>query len=253
MTELDRHYLGGSSAAAAAGLSPFQSPYELWQRLMAPTEHVVKPNRYIYWGVALEPTIRMHYAVKHGVSVPDPGSDFGVIRHPLHDWARATPDGLVTAPDGARWGLEIKTADAKQAHHWGKSGSAKVPIQYKCQCYWYMWVTGLQRWDLVVLLGGNDYREYRLDWDEVWAMNKLVYPCIRFWIDHVETRAPPKATARYSAPATLQDKVELLAAYQLATRALTTAAQGLEHEIGDAVGAETDAFNLDALTALCGG
>lgn len=246
----DMYYIGGSSSAAAAGLSPWQSPYELWQRLMAPTKHEVKPNRYIYWGNVLEPVVRCHYAVLHGVAVDVP-SGFGNIKHSQHPWARATPDGLVTAPDGAKWGMEIKTADKAQAHRWGASGTSKYPIQYRCQCVWYMWVTGLKRWDLCVLLGGNEYREYRLDWDETWALDKLVTPCIKFWRNHVEPRTPPKNKARYVAPSGLQDKVELLDAYGAAIRALTTASQSLEHELGDAVEAETE-LNLDAIAALCG-
>ena len=60
----------------------------------------------LHWGVKYEPLSRMIYEWKYGTHV----SDFGVIKHPMHSFIGASPDGIVVNPDSDRFGymLEIK-------------------------------------------------------------------------------------------------------------------------------------------------
>jgi len=234
----DRHYLGGSTCSAAAGLSHYLSPYELWRRLTGPVPEPREPSRYLYWGTVLEPVVRMHYGILHQCKVYVPPG-FGCYSHPTYAWAKATPDGLVLdASDKATHGLEIKTADSMQAHRWGRAGTAKVPVEYKAQCHWYMWVTGHRRWDLVVLIGGNDYREYVIDYDEVFA-RKLTEACIRFWQDHVEAMVPPPRTAGHRPEPSTGEKAEQIASIRLAVNTLMARQQQLEYEIGESISLES--------------
>ena len=58
-----------------------------------------------------------------------------------------------------------------------------------------MWVTGITRWDVGVLIGGNDFRHYALTADPV-LQQHLAERVRRFWEDHVLAGVPPEVTAR---------------------------------------------------------
>jgi predicted phage-related endonuclease len=58
------------------------------------------------------------------------------------------------------------------------------------QCHWSMLVTGLDTWDVAVLLGGNDWRWYRLNYDEAIA-TALQEKGYDFWHNYVEAQKEP--------------------------------------------------------------
>jgi len=61
-----------------------------------------------------------------------------------------------------------------------------------------MIVTGMQRWDSTVLIGGNKWRWYRIDHDaETAAM--ILDAMERFWTDHILADVPPQITGSESA------------------------------------------------------
>ena len=241
----DRHYIGGTGAATVCGKNPYTSPYQLWQRLKNP-EPEKPPSRYIYWGVVLEPVIRTHYMVLHQCQVSS-GYAFGQYVHPVYPWARATPDGII----GRELGLEIKTADASQARHWGKSGTGKVPIQYMYQCQWYMWITGIKAWDLVVLIGGNDYREYRIEYDDEHA-RKTAACALEFWTRYIDgDEIPPRIAAKAPSRDTIEVCLDDIGAIDTAVSALVGRKQTLENRIASMV--DASAWNLSAIEALSKG
>ena len=63
-------------------------------------------NTPMHWGVKYEPVTIMLYEKKYGTTV----SDFGCIRHPAIDYIGASPDGINTDVDNARYGrmIEVK-------------------------------------------------------------------------------------------------------------------------------------------------
>lgn len=160
--------IGGSEAAAALGLSPYTPPIVLWQNKRAEVAGLAPPfpvieNPAIRWGVYLEEPVKRAYAERFGVEVETPPAS---VTHPEHPWRRATPDGLVRDADGTiNRGVEIKTASHRMAHLWGEDGSDVVPEHYAVQCLWYMHVLDVYIWDLAVLIGGSDFRCYRLGRD----------------------------------------------------------------------------------------
>ncbi len=247
---IDRYYIGGSSCAAAAGLSPYTSRYDLWHKLKHPDAAPQVANRYTYWGTVLEMPIRCHYGIAHGVGIAT-DEIFGNRTHPSHAWARGTPDGIVTDVNGVVWGLEIKTAGAKQSSKWGRSGGKKVPIQYKAQCYWYMWITGLRRWDLAVLIDGSDYREFQLDWDPKFG-DKLIADCIEFWEKYVLADVAPPRDHQPLPVQTAEEQLAELELTRLAIAALSQRATTQEQKLGAAIDTEGDDWNLDILAAMCG-
>jgi putative phage-type endonuclease len=153
--------LGGSEVAAALGLSPWCSPFTLWHRkrgLVGPGEE----TQSMYWGKKSEPMILAEYKDRHGVAWLDyPCTSYA------NDWRIAAPDAR--ADDEL---VEIKTADKNDAWEWGDDGSddpTAIPPYYRVQCLWYSDLLNEHRMSLAVLIGGNDYREYVVPWDQAEA------------------------------------------------------------------------------------
>ena len=169
--EVRRHGIGGSDVAAMMGLSPYRTPYETWAEksgLIESPDISDKPS--VMWGNILEPVIGEHYKSLH----PDRTVKRlnAVCRSKKRPWAQASLDYEVKDPD-LGWGvLEIKTAGARSAAQWDEG----VPLYYLTQVTHYMSVTGRPFADVAVLIGGNDYREYRVmrDEDDIRAVDEAV-------------------------------------------------------------------------------
>lgn len=186
-TQIERHGIGGSDAAAIVGLNPYEAPIDVWLRLTGRVGET-PDNEPMYWGRELEPVIRKRYSNDHNVSIFVP---IAPLYHPVKSWARGTPDGIVIDTAGEwQWGVECKTAGAHMARDWGADNSDEIPPAYACQATWYMWLTGLDRWDFPVLFGGQGYRVFRVNRDDD-AIAFLTDACERFWHDHVVADVEP--------------------------------------------------------------
>src|SRR5215469_14323159 len=83
--------IGGSDAAAALGLSPWQTPYDLWEQKTgrAPPIEQTEP---MLWGHLLEDIVRREYARRTGLEARPVAE---MIRHPHRSWMFAHLDGEV--------------------------------------------------------------------------------------------------------------------------------------------------------------
>ena len=176
--------IGGSDVAAICGLSRWKSPMDVYlDKIGAGGE--VEQNEAMYWGSAIEAVIRQRFADDHPeflVTAEEP-----LAEHPDHPFMVASYDGLVYDIGGdliAGW--EGKTASAYKREEW--SGES-VPDEYWLQCQHYLAVSGLPRWYLSVLIGGNDYREFIIERDDE-AIEMLIRRATEFW-HLVETQTPP--------------------------------------------------------------
>lgn len=154
--------LGGSEIASVVGLSPWVSRFALWHRKagMIGKQDI---NSSMGWGTRMEPVIVEKWCEDNPEAKPLPG---GTFRSDEHSWKIANPDHLV---EGAL--LEVKTADKYDGWKWGKSGTTEIPPYYACQIQWYMDVLGLPLAHMAVLIGGNDYRTYKIPYspeDAAW-------------------------------------------------------------------------------------
>lgn len=213
--EARRSGIGGSDVAAVLGVSPWTSPLQLYLDKIgeAPPERETDQQ---LWGVLLEDVVAREYARRHGVTV-QPGPQ--MLRHPDYPWAFANVDRVV---DGGRRGVEVKTTFWFAAG-WGEPGTDEMPQHVVAQVAWYAGITGIEEWDVPVLIGGSDLRVYRYRRDPgLEAM--LLDVCGRWWREHVEARVPP--APRSSAEAALRwprdtgDQVYASADVELTARAL---------------------------------
>ena len=183
--EVRRKGVGGSDVAAIMGLSDYRSPYEVWsEKCGLTTAPDLSGNSAVQWGNILEPVIASHYSDLHPNTIVTPGSC--VMRSLKRPWAQASLDYEIQVPGLGRGILEIKTSGSRSAAQWDEG----VPIYYLTQVAHYMSVTGWGFADVAVLIGGQDYREYRImrDQEDIDAVEQAVDG---FW-HLVETRTEPE-------------------------------------------------------------
>ena len=196
--------IGGSDAAAAVGLNPYQSQLELWMiktgRFTENTSEseanqhsseIPDIDSKMYWGQILEPIVAQHYTKVTGRKVRKVNA---ILQHADSDksWMLANIDYRVVGSDEVQL-LECKTAGEYGAKLW-KDG---VPEYVECQVQHQLAVTGLQAADVCVLICGQQLKIYRIERDEE-LIAKLIELERLFW-RYVQSNIPPCADGSESA------------------------------------------------------
>lgn len=179
--------IGGSDVAAVMGLSPWRSPYETWCEktgLAQPEDISDKPA--VYWGNKLESLVGDEYRKRHpDRTVRRVNAMCRSIEAP---WAQASLDYEVRDPE-LGWGvLEIKTAGLRSTDHWEHG----APVFYLTQIAHYLRVTGRPFADVAVLIGGQDFREYRYLREDL-DVDLVAQAVDTFWNVNVLTNKEPDA------------------------------------------------------------
>ncbi|NLT94836.1 MAG: hypothetical protein GXW85_04770 [Clostridia bacterium] len=179
--EYRKRGIGGSDAAAIAGLSPWKSPIAVWLEKTSQVEPE-EPGEAAYWGKVLEDIVAQEFAKRTGFKVRRRNA---ILQHHEYPWMIANVDRLVV---GDNAGLECKTTSAFNAKEWEQD---EVPAQYLVQVQHYMAVTGYSAWWLAVLIGGNTFIYKKIERD-----NELIQQLIEiekdFWENHVLAGVPPE-------------------------------------------------------------
>jgi putative phage-type endonuclease len=152
--------MSASKIAAVVGLSPWDSRFSLWHRMagLVPPEPDDDTKRR---GHYLEPAVATWFADQH----PDwQVSPAGTFVHPDDDRLAATPDRLVTCDTGEFRLLECKTASDDE--EWGIPLTDEIPVYYRAQVVWQMYVTGARTCHVAVLTKFLEFREYVVAYDE---------------------------------------------------------------------------------------
>ncbi len=179
--------LGGSDAASVLGLSPWGSPMSVYkQKVYGPGTEL--DNEYVYWGRKLESVIRDVYTEKTGNAVTVPP----LLVHPEYPFLIGHVDGMVVDDDGKQIGMiEIKTANISKRDDWGDPGTDQIPKHYMIQIQHYLGLTDVPWCDACVLIGGNDYRTYRILRNQK-LIDAIYAKEVEFWRTHVEPQNPPE-------------------------------------------------------------
>lgn len=155
--EIRKKGVGGSEMGAILGLSPFVTFDQVLAQKRGEAEPFVG-NRYTKAGDLLEDdTAELYRRQVPMVAMATHGATIVHSEAPMV----CTPDRIVVdLITWGVWGWEGKSTSYTQRSKWGETGSLKVPRHYAVQVHHYMAVTGLTRWDMAVLIGGNDFRWY---------------------------------------------------------------------------------------------
>ncbi|MBB5154993.1 lambda-exonuclease family protein [Saccharopolyspora phatthalungensis] len=179
--------LGGSDVAAACGLNPWKTPFQLWlekTRRINPEFDDATTER-MYWGNVLEPVLLREWDERHTEYILTGGE--GIYSDREHEWMLANVDGLAWHPSGELAGIvEAKTGGHRAAEDWADD---KVPIHYVCQAQWYMRLLDAPRTFMVALLDTNTYLEREIERDED-LITDLADAATEFW-GYVQRDEPP--------------------------------------------------------------
>lgn len=181
---LRRNGVGSSEVAVLADMGRHAiTPFDIWRAKVAPPEQ--QENKAMRRGRMLEEAVLGWYAEDSGAVLEKPGT----MVHPEFPWVMATPDAIATLPGGRRVVVEAKTASVWTAAEWGPEDT-DVPEAYLAQTAWEMFVTGLDRADLPVLTGGEDFRTRLIPRDDE-LIGLLAEVVERFWVNFVIPQVPP--------------------------------------------------------------
>lgn len=186
--ELRRTGIGGSDIGAILGLSPWRSPIDVWRSKVEGWQPDDSPA--LRRGRILEPAVCEFYRLEEG---PSELLSVGTMRHPEHQLMLATPDRIAVFQGGERRLLEVKTSRLG-VQGWGEPGTDDIPSCYLAQVEWTLEVVGLDEADVAVLLGGDDFRVYRVRRND--EMVRIMRERAEtFWMLYVQPKTPPPADA----------------------------------------------------------
>ncbi|MBS5492894.1 MAG: YqaJ viral recombinase family protein [Sutterella wadsworthensis] len=209
--------IGGSDVATVLGLNPYKTPLQLWEEKTGKSKGH-EAGEAAYWGTQLEDLVAKEFSKRTGMKVQRVNF---MLTAGEDGWMRGNLDRAIVNTDIAGRvsvlksdkaaecgrllstdvGLECKTANQFMAEHWGDSQEQeilagqvvtdhKIPLYYETQIQWYMAVTGLRKFYVAVLIGGNDFRMYEVPRDED-VIQALVSQCEAFWKNNVLADVPP--------------------------------------------------------------
>jgi len=175
--------IGGSDMPIILGLSTYKTPYQLYLEKIGEAETDDEMTPFQYWGHQLEGVIREEFSKRNNVKVECPDS----ITHPFHDFLRGNVDGFIPEWNAV---LEVKCSAQFMSSQWGEDGSDIIPMPYLVQVAHYCAVMNADCAYIAVLIGGNDYREYKYTRD-LDLESKVIDAAKKFW-ECVQTRTPPE-------------------------------------------------------------
>ena len=213
--DMRREGIGASEIAAICGLSPFVSALQVYLIKRGIEEPAyLSDNQAVEWGNRLEATVAKKYAEENGVAITRLNKTYVHAKNP---WMMCTPDAEIfddfEVGEVIDYGLEVKTAGTRSAFRWGEKGD-DMPPEYLMQCAWSCAVRDCGRWDLAVLIGGNDYRPYTYHRD-MSLEQRIIAIGREFW-EGVQSGIPPDPDASESAKKALvglypEDQGEIIA------------------------------------------
>jgi putative phage-type endonuclease len=156
------------------------------------TEEVVSESisEPAYWGNALEDPVARKYSEVTGYKVY---SSAGVMRHPMHNFIGANVDRWVSDDKGEKRVLECKTTHFLKAKEWGEPGTDQIPATYLYQVAYYAAVCNVEKVDIAVLIGGQDFRIYKYRKNSDFEQ-KLIQAACAFWNKYVAKDIAPEPT-----------------------------------------------------------
>lgn len=180
--------IGGSDAAAALGVSPYRTPYELW--VDKTTTGQIEPDaakaaRY-RWAHLMEQPIAKVLAEDTGRHVPL-ALPYYTKRHSSVPWMFCTPDAWQYEKSRPERGIvQIKDVSEYNVGAWadGPPLHVQVQIQHEMACTQTAWGT------IAALIGKSDFRWYDVERDDSF-IEAMMAGEVKFWQRVVDDDPPP--------------------------------------------------------------
>ena len=160
--QLDRtKYLGSSDVAAILGISPWRTPLDVYLDKVQPRINPVDPAKQKIFtrGQRMEPYVIDILSEETGLVITKRGERY---RDTEHDFLAAEIDAEAESGEN----IEIKTVSPFKSKEWGEEHTDSVPIHYNAQAQHGLMVTGKEVCIFGVLIGGDDFRIYKVERDD---------------------------------------------------------------------------------------
>ena len=177
-------FLGASEAGAVLGISPYRTPFRVWQDkvgLVLPDPPGIPARA----GNALESLVLDLFQEETGKMVAYRQEEFEDDEYPF---LKCHVDGVADSGEI----VEAKTTGSDKG--WGEPGTDQIPQVYLAQVTVQMFLAGLRIAYVPVLIGREDFRIYKVERDE--ELEQMILPrLVKFWTENVEKKiAPPPVT-----------------------------------------------------------
>lgn len=197
LSDDDKKRVGGSDAAAIAGVHPDKTALDVYRRIIE--GHELADSPVLRRGRLMEPVIRTMVSEDFRIQMLGPRR----LRSSRREYLRANLDDVGLDSNGEEV-QEFKSVSPWTAAQYG-DGDDECPTQHIVQCQWYMGMSGIPRARLSALIGVDDLRTYRLRAD-VEIQGMVLESVDRFWKDHVLPQRPPPLDASESTAAWLASR-----------------------------------------------
>ena len=177
---LRRNGIGGSDAAAIMGLSPWRTAMDVWLEKTGEFTRDDEENEQMYWGTVLEAVVAEEFTRRTGLKTRRRNA---ILQSRKYPFMIANVDRLVV---GEPAGLECKTTGLYNVDDW----RIGIPEYYYPQVQHYMAVTGYDTWYVAVLIGGQEFKYYKVPRDDGF-IRELVAAERDFWRRVTEKVPPP--------------------------------------------------------------
>lgn len=179
--------IGGSDVAGILGISPWKTPLDVYMDKVQPRNSDPDRNkaRVFARGKRMEPYVIDMLAEESGLEIVARGNRYLDAEHPF---LAAEIDAEAKTGEN----IEIKTVSPFKAWEWGEEQTDSVPVHYTAQAMHGLMVTNRKVCVFGVLIGGDDFRIYRVERDEE-TIDAIRAKELEFW-QRVQRKDPPEAT-----------------------------------------------------------
>ena len=198
MTQHDRTaFIGGSDVSAILGVSPWKSPFQLYQEKIGDFfEEVTKSKQRLFdrghrWEpVVVEMLVDELLDRGHDVQIIDRNARYQDPEFPF----LACELDLELLIDGEEHNAEIKTVSPFAAKDWGEQDTDEIPLYYAAQVMHGLMVKPRKRAIVAALIGVDDLRLHQIERDEE-TIAAIRAKEVEFWRRVQERDAPEPTTA----------------------------------------------------------
>lgn len=199
--------IGGSDIGALLGLSSFTSELEVYYSKVEDTPERV-PSEEMEMGRDIESFILEQWdrRTSDGFVVwPMADPELYTIRSKTFRFLLHSPDALVCTQDMTQVvsGVEVKNPRSDAA--WTGESTQGLPPFYYAQVQHGLFCSGLGRWDVVALVGGQKII-VRVVYPDPEMFAQITLAADRFWNDYVLAGVPPDPDGSDSAARVLRDR-----------------------------------------------
>jgi putative phage-type endonuclease len=197
-----RTYLGSSDAAAVLGISPWRTPYQVWQAKTSPVPLVEEDKKVFTRGKRLEPVVLQMLGdddEREKIAKMFGGGKLKIVERnaratdPEFPYLSSEIDAvaeIIVGKSRETINVEVKTVHPSKAYQWGEEFSDEIPLWYAVQILFAQGVTGRSRTLTAVLIGADDLRLYVVDRDEA-LIAGIRTKMADFWRTNVVGLIPP--------------------------------------------------------------